>query len=330
MRTLATLIIALFVTSPALAEPNIILQQELADTSIQDPIYIIPSGSSLEFGSSGERVFLLTSRLKELNYQIEPTTVFDKNVDKVVRQYQEDNSLNIDGVVADQTTYSLNITQSSAKVLLEQSLEEWRKVNHTGRHIVVNIPAFELIAYENDTEIFRSKIIVGSPQHQTPRMLTNAWALKYNPDWRAPPGIRSRYAAKWNRGEREYFKKHGIQVFWQNGAIQFYQSPSSSYLGKLKVELDNPYNVYLHDTDSREKFSKATRALSNGCIRVDSYLELGAWLLKTDKDAIQVKINRGKTTWDKFEPVPVYVVYMLAYPTKNGKIAYFRDVYRKF
>ena len=44
----------------------------------------------------------------------------------------------------------------------------------------------------------------------------------------------------------------------------------------------NPYHVYLHDTPSKSLFGRNSRALSHGCIRVQSPLDLGRMILAND------------------------------------------------
>ena len=148
-------------------------------------------------------------------------------------------------------------------------------------------------------------------------------------DWTAPPGIRRSYTVKWNKGNKSYFSKNGIQIFYDaNGKVHFRQPPARSYLGKLKIELDNPYSIYLHDTNSPNLFNKSVRALSHGCIRVQDYVKLAAWLSSSDESDIKQKISTHKTFWQKVDKMPVYTVYMLAYPNATGTVGYFNDVYR--
>ena len=45
-------------------------------------------------------------------------------------------------------------------------------------------------------------------------------------------------------------------------------------LGRVKFIFPNRYFVFLHDTPSRKLFSKAERAFSSGCIRIEKPLDL--------------------------------------------------------
>jgi murein L,D-transpeptidase YcbB/YkuD len=320
----------------ASANPVSTLQQEydvLEEQSFK-PRTVIPDGPLLHLGIKHPNVVLLTRRINELyGTSLIEDDIFDSDLEYYVKKAQRDRSINDDGVVGPQTRNSLNIGPEESMRDIKQAINEWktRLGDKTPWHyIVVNIPSYELIAYENDHEVFRSKVIVGSIKNKTPLMATEAFSLKFNPDWTAPSGIRRSYAAKWNSGERDYFNKNGVQVSYdKNGRLKFYQPPSSSYLGKLKIELDNPYDVYMHDTDSPRLFNKSVRALSHGCIRVQDYQELAAWLAYTTEDEIAKKISTDKTFWESVNRVPVYTMYMLAYPGSDGTIGYFKDVYNR-
>ena len=59
----------------------------------------------------------------------------------------------------------------------------------SGKAIVVNIPAFELIAFENAEPVLRSRVIVGTPWHRTPVMTTHTTSVRFRPTWRPTPSM---------------------------------------------------------------------------------------------------------------------------------------------
>ena len=54
-------------------------------------------------------------------------------------------------------------------------------------------------------------------------------------------------------------------------------------LGKIKFVFYNPYDVYLHDTPSKNYFGRAYRAVSHGCMRLENPLKLVDFLLNDNK-----------------------------------------------
>jgi murein L,D-transpeptidase YcbB/YkuD len=70
-------------------------------------------------------------------------------------------------------------------------------------------------------------------------------------------------------------------------------------LGRIKFVFPNRYDVYLHDTPSRELFQREQRTFSHGCVRVESPLRLAEALLgepeRWNVAALQREIDRGST-----------------------------------
>jgi len=100
-------------------------------------------------------------------------------------------------------------------------------------------------------------------------------------------------------------------------------------LGGIKFMFPNPYNVYLHDTPSRELFSRNQRTFSSGCIRISNPVELAEYLLKFDpkwtRDAIKTASTSGKQRVVNLQQtMPVYLLYWTAWVDEDG-LAHFRD-----
>lgn len=96
----------------------------------------------------------------------------------------------------------------------------------------------------------------------------------------------------------------------------------------------NPYNVYLHDTNSPALFDKPDRALSSGCIRVARPMELIERLVRGDGNwpmsrVDQVLKTRTETTVRLTRKVPVYMVYLTAWCDEQGGIQFRRDIYAR-
>ena len=94
-------------------------------------------------------------------------------------------------------------------------------------------------------------------------------------------------------------------------------------LGFVKFQMSNPQNIYLHDTPDRALFAKPVRHFSNGCVRLEDAQRLGRWFFgKTptaESDAPEQYVPLPR-------PVPVYLTYLTAVPTKDG-VTFLPDVY---
>ena len=93
----------------------------------------------------------------------------------------------------------------------------------------------------------------------------------------------------------------------------------------------NEYDVYLHDTPQRSRFSVAQRDYSHGCVRVEEAVELADSLVGRalgDTIAIDTLIARG--AWRRVrltEPVPVHFLYWTAWVDETGRLNFRDDLY---
>ena len=191
---------------------------------------------------------------------------------------------------------------------VNENINQFSRIRPQGKYVVVNIPAFELVAYENDKELFRSKVIVGKSSTRTPKITTNITRIKFNPDWTPTPNMISNAIA-------------------HNKKVPKYTRPGDKNpLGLLKFELDNNMDIYLHDTDKHSLFNKDIRGYSHGCIRVEKYVDLAAWALNTKPAEIQSIINSSKTTYRTTDIIPVYIIYMTYWKNESGNIVHLSDI----
>ena len=84
-------------------------------------------------------------------------------------------------------------------------------------------------------------------------------------------------------------------VMLPNGGLQQLPGPGAG-LGQIKFEMENRFDVYLHDTPSKNLFSRDNRRISHGCIRVQNPRELAALLMQQPIDTINQAIATGGTT----------------------------------
>jgi murein L,D-transpeptidase YcbB/YkuD len=87
-------------------------------------------------------------------------------------------------------------------------------------------------------------------------------------------------------------------------------------MGMMKFMLPNYFGIYLHDSPEKEHFTKNELWISNGCVRVEDYKRLAAWLFngavpKGHDPKVEEKVDLPR-------PVPVYITYLTAQPTATG------------
>lgn len=154
-----------------------------------------------------------------------------------------------------------------------------------GKFILVDIPSYELTAFQDGAPVLRSRVIVGRPQTPTPPLVSPMYAIKFNPDWTPTP---------------EMMRKEGLR----------YMPPGpNNPLGRILFELDNDQLVYLHDTNQKELFNRTERGFSHGCVRVEQARQLAAWALGVSVEAIDSMVAK-RTTYSV--PLPQAIPVSLA------------------
>lgn len=215
-----------------------------------------------------------------------------------------------EGVTANPETPAEAVSSELEPQILQfqQWLDEFEvpfAVPQSGKSILVNVPGFELVAFSDGMPVLRSRVIVGTPWNPSPIVDTYTTAVRIRPTWRPTPEmVRS----------GEYRDRT-----WPPGL--------NNPLGLLAVRLEPGLLVYLHDTNRRDLFDRDDRALSHGCIRVQRWDDLAAWLVDLD-----VATVRGYATGDRtfdlpLPAVPVFIGYYTAFPDDGGQLQHFPDIY---
>lgn len=214
------------------------------------------------------------------------------------------------------------------------------------RFVLVDVLANRLSVYENNQPVDSMKVVVGSPNEQTPPMAALIRYAVYNPYWNVPPDMtRDTYAPQiaanisaladlrmnaWSSftGNAQVLKPQTVDwnAVAQGQAVGWLRQrpgPTNS-MGAVKFMLPNVLGIYLHDTPHRELFDKAARFFSAGCIRVEDYRRLSRWLFQGAE--VAAKGISAEQRFDLPAPTPVYIVYLTA-RVEDGAVQVRQDVY---
>jgi len=210
--------------------------------------------------------------------------------------------------------------------------------------VIVNIPSYSLRAIDLDSgrTVVESRVIVGRRDRQTPLGRMDIVALKFSPDWTVPPVVIRHDILPRLGGDPVWFDKRGLVAISPTGETKpasqvtrdeiaggwRFRQPAEhgSVLGKLKFETDSKAGIYLHDTNEPALFGHASRMKSSGCIRVEKWAELAAFLADTDSESIRRKVADKRTHTEKVERLPVFVEYSRGDVIRGG-ILMFPDIY---
>jgi murein L,D-transpeptidase YcbB/YkuD len=219
------------------------------------------------------------------------------------------------------------------------------------RYMRVNLPSFMLQVIEDDSVVLRSAVIVGKPESQTPLLQGSITSFIIYPYWHVPKKIALTEYLPLIQKDSSYLRKHNFDVLDKLGNVLQANSinwaslnennfpyilrqrdGSENALGILKFMFQNPYNVYLHDTNAKKLFSKKMRALSHGCVRVQKATDLAMYLVKDDSiyvtpdDLVQYLSIKQKYKVQVRNPIPLFIEYQTC-DIVDGKLRLYEDIY---
>jgi len=277
---------------------------------------------------------------------------FDEGVAEAIKRFQVRHGLAATGTVTPRTLAALNVSVQKRIRQLEASLERIQNMNFQfgQRYVVVNLPATFAEAVENDIVVRRYRVIVGKTEKPSPTLTAEITSVNLNPTWTVPSSIAKTEISAHMRKDPSYLSRMHMEVLdgrdnpIDPGAVDWsgtrtpnftvrQQNGAWNALGAVKIDMPNPYSVYMHDTNQRNLFGDDYRFDSHGCSRVDNVRDLATWLLQEEnpkwtRAAIDAAIATGQRQ-DIALPkkVPVAWIYLTAWMTKDQTIQFRNDIY---
>lgn len=303
----------------------------------------------------------LVKRLQE--YGAIPWTA--QNIDSsilktAIRKIQKATGLIVDGKFGAQLVRMLNNTDPEKFKHIAITLDRYKQLplNMPKTYVLVNLAGYYLKLWDSDTVVFESKVVVGKPTTRSPALTSTIFNMITYPQWTIPNSIILKEilpALKKNPG---YLEKKGYMLMdSKNELVDPYSIDWSKYskgipykivqgsgddnaLGVLKFNFNNKYSVYMHDTNQRYYFSRSSRALSHGCIRVQEWQRLAYFILKRDSlsvnpgdipvyktDSLNAWLARKeKHTILVKNKLPLYIRYFSC-DGRKGKVVFYEDIY---
>jgi murein L,D-transpeptidase YcbB/YkuD len=201
------------------------------------------------------------------------------------------------------------------------------------RHLMVNIPEYRLRLMADGREVRSHRVIVGKRQTATPQFSAEVKAVILNPSWNVPQSIIAESVGRLVRSTPEVARARGYTWRFDNAArLQVTQQPGpNNALGQMKLEMTNPFSIYVHDTPNKNLFERAERTLSHGCIRTQDPFGLAETLL-ADAGWTRAMIDEGVAARQTKRvplaaPIPIHMVYLTAVAAADGSVEYLDDPY---
>lgn len=218
-------------------------------------------------------------------------------------------------------------TTRQREIVVNLERERWLPRRLPANRVWVNVADQRLVLYRDDEAIFSTQVIVGREEarNQSPEFQVPIDGILFNPPWNIPDDIAEGILAK-ARLDPNYLAQHNM-VRLPDGGVQQKAGPGGA-LGHLMFEMNNRFDVYLHDTPSKNLFARDNRRISHGCIRVENPRKLASLLMQQSADEIDQTITTGGTTRRGLPTaVPVFIVYETAFADADGKLQFRADFY---
>lgn len=261
-------------------------------------------------------------------------------------EFQAAHDLPATGRADPATIAALNRGAAYYERLIAANIERARAIpaRPDGRYILVDTASARLWTIEAGRITGSMRVVVGKRAMPTPLMAGMIRYASLNPYWNVPPDLIRKRA----RGGARAIAAEHLQVLsdwtpqahvldprrvdWRAVAagrrlVNLRQTPgATNMMGRIKFMLPNDLGVYLHDTPLRDLLRRDDRHESSGCVRLENAAALGRWLFG---GRVPAPSGVPEERADLPAPVPVYLAYFTALPSRGGGIAFHEDVYRR-
>lgn len=243
---------------------------------------------------------------------------------------------------------TVNDTLKSNTIRLAMNYRRYLILNDYSDYIIANIPETEVRYYRNKLLALEMKSVVGKKKNPTPTIASYITDIVTFPFWNVPFSIASKELLPKVQKDESYLERNNFEVVDGKGNViddadlnwEDYTEKSFPYffrestgpnnsLGVLKFNLQNPFSIYLHDTNSKGAFAKDNRFLSHGCVRLEKPVELAELLAGNEIDIAAIKNGKADTESKIIKlvkKIPVFIIYMPVTVT-GDKVTFLKDVY---
>ena len=277
-----------------------------------------------------------------------------------IKKYQSSHRITKDGKISSKLIKILNNTDVEKFKRIAITLDRYKLLPDKlpEKYIWVNLPGFYLKLWDHDTLVLESKVIVGKPETRTPVLSSQITDMVTYPQWTIPESIIKKDILPAMKKDAGYLARKGFNLVDDKGEIvDPYTVKWSKYskgipwkvmqgsgddnaLGIFKFNFNNPYSVYLHDTNQRYLFKNSSRALSHGCVRVQNWEELAFYIARNDSlnqtgenklsynvDSIKTWLaNKDRKRIIVKNRLPLFIEYFTC-EVKNDKLIFYDDIY---
>lgn len=255
--------------------------------------------------------------------------VYGSELQTAVRGFQTRHGLVADARIGTGTQRSLSASAEdrARQIALNLERRRWLKRDLQPERIEVNTAAAIMVYWKDGRPVHSNRVVVGTPENQTPSLEKPFASVVANPPWYVPAGIARNEILPRGPG---YLAANNMYV--TNGQVVQRAGPTAA-LGYVKFELRDSYAIFLHDTPSKAAFNNAYRHRSHGCVRVQGAIDFARLLLSPDPELLSrfdTALDAKTTTRIQTgREIGVRLLYWTAFVDGQGRVAFREDVYRR-
>lgn len=310
-----------------LSKAHLAYLQMAAHTNFQP----IADGPDIKPGSSDPRIAGVITALRSVNYLPQaagPATVgsrYSGALVAAVRQLQADFGVKADGIIGNTTLDALNLGPGGRARMLAIAMERLRWLDRSPptTRIDVNTAATFLDYWRDGQHVDHREVVAGEPDKATPQIQAPIVELVAYPKWRVPDSIADK---ELKTKDQAWLTDNEFAI--ENG--KYVQQPGDkNSLGLTKFDMDDPQQIYLHDTPAKALFGLPERHRSHGCVRVHDAVGFAGMLAQEDgvDDKYQEAMQSGTESFVKLKTkIPVRMLYHTAY-WDGARVQFRPDVY---
>jgi murein L,D-transpeptidase YcbB/YkuD len=318
---------------------------------------INPGGDLRQIGELQQFLAAIGDMPVESYSDIKKSTRYTGKIVAGVKKFQLRHGMNADGVIGKGVVSAMNVPLSQRVTQIELAMERlrWLPELNAGPYIIVNIPAFQLWAFDDidqsNSVIANMKVVVGKAlKNETPVLMATLSFIDFMPYWNVPYSIVKKEILPKLMQNPDYLSGENMELVTtfgnetkavaftasslaqlKQGTLRIRQRPGTkNALGRVKFIFPNQEDVYLHDTPSQPLFSKSRRDFSHGCVRVENPEGLAEFALKNQwsREAIHQALSTPKTQRVILKkPIPVLFFYITSFFDQNNNLVFYHDIY---
>ncbi len=295
----------------------------------------------------------LTEKGKGLQFSLHPDMLGSKDsLTQLIARNFDISLSNIQDSTLNALVY--NTDSLLKKLSVNQERLRWLPQRFEDKYVLVNVPQMELVIKNQGKDTMHMRVVVGKRSRATPSMNADMVNIVFNPTWTVPKGIMKKdIVPGMQRKGSAYLDKKGLSIYTHQGkkvnpdSVTITYSNFKNYifrqppgyrnaLGRIKFNLPNKENIYLHDTPSKSDFRKSYRAKSSGCVRVQHPQDMATYILNgwnriDGRHMVDSLLGKKKMIFVPLkEKLPVHILYLTATEDSTRQdVLFLNDIYSK-